>query len=454
MSHKPKLLIVEDDALARKNLQHILEHGGEYQVTAASGGAEALQLFAKKSYDLVLTDLRMEKIDGMQVLEEVKRASPATEVIMLTAFASVDSAIQAMKRGAFHYIAKPYKIDEVRAQVAHALEKARLTREVETLKQDLRARDGADNIVGNHPRIQELIRVVAQVAPSDSSVLIVGETGTGKELFARALHHASHRADNRFVAFNCAAFAQELLVSELFGHEKGSFTGAHAAKPGLFEAANGGTVLLDEIGDMPKAMQVKLLRVIQEKELTRVGGTEPIPVDVRIVAATHRDLASLVEQGVFRSDLYYRINVVRLELPPLRWHRDDIPLLANHFLHKHAERQGKDTSELSQEAMEVLMAYEFPGNVRELENIIERAVTLRAGGRLELADLPEEVKAAVNAAGQKDGKGRLPTLEEKECEYIKHVLDHTGGNKTRAAEILSIDRVSLWRKIKKFGLEP
>ena len=453
MAVKPKLLIVEDDALARKNLQHILEHGGEYQVTAASGGAEALQVFAKQSFDLVLTDLRMEKVDGMRVLEEVKRTSPDTEVIMLTAFASVDSAIQAMKRGAFHYIAKPYKIDEVRAQVAHALEKARLTREVEALKQDLRARDGAEGIVGNHPRIQELIRVVAQVAPSDSSVLIVGETGTGKELFARALHHASHRAENRFVAFNCAAFAQELLVSELFGHEKGSFTGANATKPGLFEAANGGTVLLDEIGDMPKAMQVKLLRVIQEKELTRVGGTEPIPVDVRIVAATHQDLTALVEQGVFRSDLYYRINVVRLELPPLRRHRDDIPLLANHFLRKHAGRQGKDTSELSQEAMEVLMAHDFPGNVRELENIIERAVTLRAGGRLEMADLPEEVRAAVSAAGQKDGKGRLPTLEEKECEYIKHVLHHTGGNKTRAAEILSIDRVSLWRKIKKFGLE-
>ncbi|BEQ16873.1 sigma-54-dependent transcriptional regulator [Desulfoferula mesophila] len=451
MSPKPKLLIVEDDALARRNLQHILEHGGEYQVTAASGGTEALQLLAKRSFDLVLTDLRMEKVDGMRVLEEVKRSTPDTEVIMLTAFASVDSAIQAMKRGAFHYIAKPYKIDEVRAQVAHALEKARLTKEVESLKQDLRARDGVEGIVGNHPRIQELIRVVAQVAPSDSSVLIVGETGTGKELFARALHHASHRAEKRFVAFNCAAFAQELLVSELFGHEKGSFTGATATKPGLFEAANGGTVLLDEIGDMPKAMQVKLLRVIQEKELTRVGGTEPIPVDVRIVAATHRDLGSLVEQGVFRSDLYYRINVVRLELPPLRWHRDDIPLLAQHFLRKHAERQGKEASELSREAMEMLMAYRFPGNVRELENIIERAVTLRSGGGLEVADLPEEVRAAAGAADQEEG--RLPTLEEKECEYIRQVLEHTGGNKTRAAEILSIDRVSLWRKIKKFGLE-
>ena len=453
MAPKRRILVVEDDALARKNLLHILERAGDYLVKSAANGTEALDLLAKQPFDLVLTDLRMEKVDGMQVLAEVKRLSPSTEVIMLTAFASVDSAIEAMKRGAFHYIAKPYKIDEVRAQVAHALEKAQLKEELSALKQDLLSRDGVAGIVGNHPTIKELIRTVAQVAPTDASVLIEGETGTGKELFARALHHASQRAEKRFAAFNCAAFSEQLLVSELFGHEKGAFTGAHATKPGLFEAADGGTVFLDEIGDMPPAMQAKLLRVIQEKELIRVGATEPIPVDVRIVAATHRDLAALVEEGQFRSDLFYRLNVVRLSLPPLRDHRDDIPLLANHFFSKHAKRQGKELGDISRRAMAALMAHGYPGNVRELENIIERAVTLRAGGRIDLADLPGEVQGVAVAEPTQGETGRLPTLEEKECEYIKLVLEQTGGNKTRAAEILGIDRVSLWRKVKKYGME-
>ena len=449
MSAKPHLLVVEDDPVARKNLQHILEKDGEYRVVAAAGGQEALDLLAKRDFDLVLTDLRMEKVDGMAVLAEVRQNHPDTEVIMLTAFASVDSAIEAMKRGAFHYIAKPYKISEVRAQVGHALDKARMQKEIKELKREASARDGVGSIVGKHPRIQQLIRTVAQIAPTDCNVLIVGETGTGKELFARALHQASFRAERRFVAFNCAAFAEQLLVSELFGHEKGSFTGATATKPGLFEAADGGTVFLDEIGDTPTAMQVKLLRVIQEKVVTRVGGTEPIPVDVRIVAATNQDLKALVEQGRFRSDLFYRLNVVCLELPPLREHPDDIPLLANHFLHKHADKQNKDIKDIPREIMEVFTAYRFPGNVRELENLIERGVTL-GGNRLNPADMPEEVRSASKTAANPQ---RPPTLEEREREYIIKVLKQTGGNKTRSAEILGIDRVSLWRKIKKFGLE-
>ncbi|MGD8561937.1 MAG: sigma-54 dependent transcriptional regulator [Desulfarculaceae bacterium] len=453
MAPKRRILVVEDDALARQNLLHILERGDEYQVKSAANGIEALDLIGKQGFDLVLTDLRMEKVDGMQVLAETKRLSPRTEVIMLTAFASVDSAIEAMKRGAFHYIAKPYKIDEVRAQVAHALEKAQLKEELDALKRDLMGRDGVAGIVGNHPSIKELIRTVAQVAPTDANILLEGETGTGKELFARALHHASHRAEKRFAPFNCAAFSEQLLVSELFGHEKGAFTGAHATKPGLFEAADGGTVFLDEIGDMPQAMQVKLLRVIQEKELIRVGATEPIPVDVRIVAATHRDLEALVDEGLFRSDLFYRLNVVRLSLPPLRDHRDDIPLLAHHFLQKHAQRQNKEISEISPQAMTALTAHGYPGNVRELENIIERAVTLRSEGRIDLSDLPGELQGGAGRDPTEDKKGRLPTLEEKECEYIKQVLEQTGGNKTRAAEILGIDRVSLWRKVKKYGME-
>jgi DNA-binding NtrC family response regulator len=453
MAAKQRLLVVEDDALARKNLQHILERGGEYQVTAASGGAEALDLLAKQEYDLVLTDLRMEKVDGMQVLETVRERHPQTEVIMLTAFASVDSAIEAMKLGAFHYIAKPYKIEEVRAQVAHALEKAQLQRELVQLKRDLMARDGVGSIVGKHPRIQELISTVAQIAPTDCNVLLMGETGTGKELFARALHHASNRAEKRFVAFNCAAFAEELLVSELFGHERGAFTGALATKEGLFEAADGGTVFLDEIGDMPLSMQVKLLRVIQEKVVTRVGGTEPIPVDVRLVAATNQDLKKLVDEGRFRSDLYYRLNVVCLELPPLREHRDDIPLLALHFLEKHAAKQMKEIAGISSPMMTALMRHDFPGNVRELENLIERAVTLSSGQELQAADLPDHLGRAGEGGEDNGAEDRLLTLEERERLYIRRVLEQTGGNKTRAAEILGIDRVSLWRKIKRYGLE-
>ena len=453
MAAKFNILVVEDDAQARKNLVHILERNQQYMVKAAASGEEALQLVTSLSFDLVLTDLRMEKVDGMRVLTEVRRVNPATEVIMLTAFASLDSAIEAMRRGAYHYIAKPYKIDEVRALVARALEQAGLKKELTLLKQDLAARDGVGSIVGKHPRIRELIRMVIQVAPTDSSVLIMGETGTGKELFARFLHQASRRSEKPFVAFNCAAFSEQLLVSELFGHQKGAFTGADITKAGLFEAAEGGTVFLDEIGDMPLDMQVKLLRVIQEKELTRVGSIKPIPVDVRIVAATNHDLSALVEKKLFRSDLFYRINVVRLELPPLREHPEDIPLLARHFLGKHAKRQGKEMNEISTGAMLALESYGYAGNVRELENIIERAVTLRQGGSLEVHDLPREVMGAADAAYSLDGQGRMPTLEEKECEYIKLVLKHTKGNKTQAAEILGIDRVSLWRKIKKAGLE-
>jgi DNA-binding NtrC family response regulator len=453
MAAKPKLLVVEDDALARKNLQHILERNGEYQVTAASGGAEALDLLASQEYELVLTDLRMQKVDGMQVLEAVRKRHPQTEVIMLTAFASVDSAIEAMKLGAFHYIAKPYKIEEVRTQVAHALEKVGLRRELSQLKRDLLARDGVGSIVGKHPRIQELISTVAQIAPTDCNVLIMGETGTGKELFARALHHASNRSEKRFVAFNCGAFAEELLVSELFGHERGAFTGALATKEGLFEAADGGTVFLDEIGDMPLSMQVKLLRVIQEKVVTRVGGTEPIPVDVRIVAATNQDLKKLVDEGSFRSDLYYRLNVVCLELPPLREHRDDIPLLAMHFLQKHAGRQGKSITGISGDMMTALMRHDFPGNVRELENLIERAVTLGSSRELQVSDLPGHLHSGNSGSGDYQANDKLLTLEERERLYIKRVLEQTGGNKTRAAEILGIDRVSLWRKIKRYNLE-
>jgi transcriptional regulator with PAS, ATPase and Fis domain len=283
-------------------------------------------------------------------------------------------------------------------------------------------------------------------------VLIIGETGTGKELIARAVHHASRRADMRFLAFNCGAFSEELLANELFGHEKDAFTGATTTKVGLFEAANGGTVFLDEISEMPQSMQVKLLRVVQEKTILRLGGTQPIPVDVRIVAATNREPKKLVEEGRLRSDLYYRLNVVSLYVPPLAERRDDIPLLARHFMEKYSQEQGKPVEGISDEMMEILMNYPFPGNVRELENIIERAVTLAVGETLEARDLPKDLKM-VHFQALRASSGGLLTLEETEREYIRWILKQTDGNKTRAAEILGIDRVSLWRKLKKYHLE-
>mgnify|MGYP000995738842 CR=1 FL=1 len=449
---KPRILIVEDDAVARRNLEHVLARNQEYDIDQADGGEQALNFLNRRHYDLVLTDLRMDKVSGMDVLAEVRARHADTEVIMLTAYAAVDSAIEAMKLGAFHYIAKPYKIDEVRAQVAHALEKTRLKQQVRDLKRQVRSGHNLDFIVGKSAPMQDLVRLVRQVAPTDAGVLIIGETGTGKELVARGLHYASNRSEGRFVAFNCGTLTEELLASELFGHEKGSFTGAVATKRGLFEAADGGTVFLDEIGDTPPAMQVKLLRIIQEKVLIRVGGTEPIPVDVRIVAATHQDLKALVEAGRFRSDLYYRLNVVTLKVPPLREHKADIPLLAHHFLARFAERHAKPVKGLDAEMMAALKAYDYPGNVRELENIIERAVTLSVGEVLGARDLPDEV-LAVGDQPPALTEGGLNTLEEREREYILWVLQKMGGNKSQAAEILGIDRVSLWRKLKRYGVE-
>lgn len=452
MTWRPRILIVEDEEVARENLRYILskEH---YEIEAARSGSQALELLAKNDYDLVITDLRMEKVDGMEVLSRTKAERPATEVIMITGYATVDSAIEAMKLGAFHYIPKPYKIEEVRALVRQALEKKRLRDEVEELRRDLERREGLGSIVGKSTPMQELMETVRQIAPTDCNVLIVGETGTGKELVARAIHQLSRRSRARFLAFNCGAFTEELLANELFGHEKEAFTGAHTAKAGLFEAAHGGTIFLDEIGDMPQAMQVRLLRVIQERAVMRVGGTASIPVDVRVVAATNKDLKRLVEEGKFRSDLYFRLNVVALHVPPLSQRREDIPLLAHHFLRRFSSQQGKEIRGITEEMMGLLMNYPFPGNVRELENVIERAVALSKGPMLEAKDLPQEF-SLFRFGVLRPRSGGFPTLEEAERDYIQWVLGHTKWNRTKAAEILGIDRVSLWRKIRQYSLVP
>jgi DNA-binding NtrC family response regulator len=449
--NKRRILVVDDEAIARENLEHILRKEG-YDVATADSGMSALKKLANTEFDLVMTDLKMKQVDGMEVLARTKEQFPDTEVVMLTAYATVATAIEAMQKGAYHYIPKPYKIDEVRMITKRALEKRALKDELRVIRQDYCRRVGIPFIVGKSPKMQEIIEMVTQIAPADCSVLIFGETGTGKELLARAIHQQSNRAEERFLAFNCGAFTEELLTNELFGHEKDAFTGATTTKIGLLEAANRGTVFLDEIGDMPASMQVKLLRVIEEKSLLRVGGTQPIKVDIRIVAATNKDLNKEVETGGFRKDLFYRLNVVSLCLPPLAERRDDIPLLAHHFLARYAEAQGKSIKGFSDEAMEILVNYEYPGNIRELENIVERAVVLCNEEEILAKHLPQELgQYALKVYRQ--ASQRFPTLEENEVEYVSWVLKQVDGNKTRAAEVLGIDRVSLWRKLKRWGLD-
>ncbi len=445
------ILIVEDEQIARDNLSHILVREG-YQTVCAENGAVAIGELKKKEFDLVLTDLRMQPTDGMQVLEYTKTKYPKTEVIVITGFASISSAVEAMQKGAFHYLPKPYNVEEVRILVRRALEKQDLTREVAQLKQQVKLQQKTPLIIGKSPKIEALKKLIAQIAPTDCNVLILGETGTGKELVAREIHHLSSRSENRFLAVNCAAFNEELLANELFGHEKEAYTGAKGIKKGLFETASGGTVFLDEVGDMPPSMQVKLLRVIQERKFIRVGGTDEIPVDIRVIAATNKDLKAEVEKDNFRQDLYYRLNVISMNVPSLSERKDDIPLLCNHFLQKFSLAQGKHIERISDTVMEILMRYQFPGNIRELENIMERAVALTEGSVIEQKHLPEDIQQMTfQIQGQK--QGRFMTLDENEKDYIVWILEQTNNNKTKAAEILGIDRVSLWRKIRRFNLE-
>jgi DNA-binding NtrC family response regulator len=370
-----RILIVDDEDIARENLGHILSKEG-HNVVSVDRGIEALKKLENTEFDLVLTDLKMKKVDGMEVLTRTKEQYPHTEVIIITAYATVATAIEAMRKGAYNYIPKPYKMDQVRLVVKRALEKKKLKDELRALKRDYKARVGSPLIIGKSRKMQEINEMLAQFAPTDCSVLIFGETGTGKELIARAIHHQSNRAEARFLAVNCGGFTEELLANELFGHERGAYSGATSTKIGLLEAARGGTVFLDEIGDMPPSMQVKLLRVIEGRSLLRVGGTQSIPVDIRVIAATNKDLDQEVEAGGFRKDLFYRLNVVSLDLPLLAERKDDIPLLAHHFLRRYAKALEKTIEDISDEAMDILVNHEYPGNIRELENIIERAVAL------------------------------------------------------------------------------
>lgn len=445
-----KLLVVDDERIALRNLEHVLKKAG-YEVSATTSGANALALLEKQAFDLVLTDLKMEKVDGMQILRHSRELRPAAEVIMITGHATLDSAIEAMKAGAFHYLTKPYRLDEVRQVVAAALEKVHLKQENQVLRDQLDTFQGRVKIITQDDAMQKLLNMARQIGPTGCNVLITGESGTGKELFARYLHEHGGRANGPFVAVNCGAFNEELLANELFGNEKGAFTGA-MGKPGLIETANGGTLCLDEVTEMSTAMQVKLLRVIQERELLRLGGTKAHSIDVRIVAATNRDVLELVKNGRFRQDLYFRLNVVNLHIPPLTARRDDIPLLAYHFLNKCTVMMKKNISEIDPQVLDLLKSYDFPGNVRELENIIERGVALCVGKKIEPAHLPDSLRELARRTPRKKD-GRIPTLDEQERDYIHWVLKETHSNQTLAAQILGIDRVSLWRKLKRYDLE-
>ncbi|WP_028318661.1 sigma-54-dependent transcriptional regulator [Desulfobulbus elongatus] len=447
---KRTILVVDDEPIARDNLAHIIAKDG-HAVRVAADGREAVAILRKEEVDLVLTDLCMQGIDGMAVLEEAKQLWPAVEVVVITGHASVDTAVEAMRKGAYHYVAKPFKINELRAIVDKALEKSLLRREIRSLREQVDAGRGSGRIVGQSPKMQALRETINQVSQLDCNVLVQGETGTGKELVARTIHELSPRARKRFVAFNCGVFTEELITSELFGYERGAFTGAGKAKKGLLEMAEGGTVFFDEVGELPLAMQVKLLRVLQERTLIRVGGTEEIAVDFRVLAATNKDLKREVEAGTFRSDLYYRLDVLTIAVPSLAERKEDIPLLARHFLAKHA-RPGRPVPLLSPEAERRLLFYDYPGNIRELENIAQRMLITCDGDVIEAQHLAA-VFGDSEGVAVRDQREDWHTLEEHEKQYILEVLDEVEGNRSAAVKILGIDRVSLWRKIKRYGLE-
>jgi DNA-binding NtrC family response regulator len=451
MTDKIRVLLVDDEKIALKNLEHILKKEG-YHVKTTSSSQKSLRLLSKEEFDIVLTDLKMEKIDGMQILKRCKENSPDTEVIMITGYATIESAIEAMKYGAYHYLTKPFKLDEVRKVVREAAEKILLKRENRRLKDTLKDVSDRVTIITQDRQMLHLLDIAREVSPTDCNILITGESGTGKELIARYIHSYSKRSEKPFIAVNCGAFSEELLANELFGHEKGAFTGATLMKYGLIEMASEGTIFLDEITEMSPSMQVKLLRLIQEREFYRIGGSKPVRINVRFIAATNRNIQDVLESGELRHDLYYRLNVVSLHIPPLSERKSDIPLLCYHFIKKYSGIMNKKIEGISEEVMDILTGYSFPGNVRELENIIERGVALCKEEILKPTHLPDDLRI-INIRTFRTGERRIPSLEDQEKSYIMWVLNETGWNRSEAARILGIDRVSLWRKLKKYGLE-
>ena len=443
-----RILVVDDDVDARTTLVRVLEKEG-YIAVGASTAPEALDSFDESVFDLVLTDMRMEGMDGIELLRAIKTRRSDVPVIIMTAFASIDTAVQAIDERAYDYIRKPYQLAEIRASVKRALDHGALARENLELKHELVRETSTDRIVGTSPSMVEVYKVIARVAKTDTTILITGESGTGKEMVARAVHGNSLRQAKPFLAVNCGALSETLLESELFGHVRGAFTGATANRKGLFESAQEGTVFLDEISETSPAMQTKLLRVLEEREITRVGSMEPIKVDVRVIAATNRALNLLVKDGRFREDLFYRLHVVEINLPPLRDRTSDLPLLFDYFLAKYSRKLGK-TLAVAPGLIDTLSMYKWPGNVRELENTVERAVTLNHTGILNVDDLPTEIRTAKDETPREDKK--LISLDQMEAQHVKRVIQAVDGNMSRAAEILRVDRRTLYRMIDRHGL--
>jgi two-component system response regulator PilR (NtrC family) len=454
-----RILVVDDEESMRRLLEIALGKEG-YRLALAESGKKAIDTFDKSSYDLVISDIKMPDMSGVEVLRHIKETDPSVPVIMVTAYASAETAVEALRLGAYDYLTKPFKLEELKANIRNALEKVRLKRENESLKRELKKTQGLDSMLGGSPSMLELFEHIKSVATTNSTVLITGESGTGKELAAKAIHLRSPRAAEPFVSINCGAVPETLLESELFGHLKGSFTGATTNHKGLFEVAHRGTILLDEIGEMSPTMQVKFLRVLQEKKIRRIGSTEELEVDVRILAATNKDLERGVQEKTFREDLYYRLNVIPIHMPPLRERREDIPLLANHFLLKACALTQKNVTKISDEAMERLQAYDWPGNVRELENVMERAVALETTSVVLLERLPQKVRefgtAAPVAVSEEvfpeegvDFGEKVASLERK---LLMGAMEKAGGVQTRAARLLNMNLRSFRYLLQKYGL--
>ncbi len=464
MADPARILVVDDDAASRALMAEILAEDG-HRIVSCADGAEAVQRIEREGeFDAVVSDIRMVDVDGLEVLDWVRGHAPETPVLLVTAFGNVDGAVEAIRRGAYDYISKPYDVNAIKLVVDRALRHRRLSAENRRLKREIREKYALANVVGRSEGMLQVYKTAARVAATDATVLVVGESGTGKELVARAIHSSSPRATGAFIAVDCGAIAEGVLESELFGHARGSFTGATGARRGLFEEASGGTLFLDEIGDIGGRIQGQLLRVLQEGEIRRVGESAPVKVDTRVVAATNKDLAEAVKAGRFREDLFYRLNVVTIRIPPLRERREDIPLLAEHFASEHAGERG---ASLTTEAREALLAWDWPGNVRELENAVARALALNPGGTILPEDLPEAVRERwqVRRGGPAKPPSSIavpatappvpdplvadhPSLEDLTRRYAERVLRESGGNKTRAAEALGIDRKTLSRLLR------
>ncbi|MBN2255146.1 MAG: sigma-54-dependent Fis family transcriptional regulator [Deltaproteobacteria bacterium] len=448
MKRKNTILVVDDDHVHRTMLRTLLSGWG-YNVTESDDGDTAIEKVKEQPFDLILMDIRMIRVSGIEALEIIRDINPSIPIILMTAYASVETAVEGLKKGAYDYLTKPLDFDELHLAIERAMDHTRLREENRLLRANLGTRFDRRNIVGRSASMEKLLEMVSQVSEADATVLITGESGTGKELIAGAIHFNSPRKDRPFIKINCAAITETLLESEIFGHEKGSFTGADRRKEGKFLQADGGSLFLDEVGEMSLAMQVKLLRVLQDKEITRVGGDDVITVDVRVIAATNKNLLEEVSAGRFREDLFYRLNVITLHVPPLRERREDIPLLAQHFLTTFAEKNRKEIKGFTPRAMDRMLRYEWPGNIRELMNVIERSVVLSRAEYLDDSSLPLD---ETHEPAEGDVlSGTLP-LEEVEKATIVKTLEATGGNKSEAARRLGITRRTLHQKLRKYGM--